>query len=156
MKAWEEVAPEPLTFEIRGKTYTIPELGYKAMLTIQAIKAGKPSDLDEAEAVESWRLVMGSTWDEMVADNVPAEPLMRAGLATLAFFQHGPETAEQIWEKGVDPKAILAALAAQIEPPKQSSTDAANATRSRASSNGTSSRPASPRKSRAKASRTAT
>lgn len=143
MKSWEEIA-DPLVFPIGGKEYVIPELGYRDMLTIQKIRAGQSSELDGKTPEESWRLVMGTAWDEMVADNVPAEAIARAGLATLAFFEAGRESAEAIWENGVDPKAILAALSTGRQP--QSSTAAANATPSAAPTSGTSSRPAGSKK----------
>ena len=141
MKSWEEIA-DTLSFPIGGKVYTIPELGYAEMLTIQKVKAGEPTELDGQPADASWRLVMGSAWDEMVADNVPGEALARAGLATLAFFEAGREAAEAIWEKGIDPKAMLAAIERLTERQKHSSTDAESTTRSTASTSPTSSRPA--------------
>lgn len=141
MKSWEEIA-DPLVFTIRGKAYEVPELGYRDMLTIQKIRAGQPSELDGMDAAESWRLVMGPAWDAMVADNVPGEAIARAGLATLAFFEAGRDAAEAIWENGIDPKAVLAALGLQTGQQPQNSTAGASATPSRAPSSGTSSRPA--------------
>lgn len=148
MKSWEDVAPEPLSFPIGGKTYTIPELPYTSMLTLQKIRAGESTEFDNAEPDDSWRLVMGSAWDEMVADNVPGEALGRAGLATLAYFEQGIETAEAIWESGVDPKALAAAILSRSAPNQPSSTDEENAIPSPASSTGTSSPTSSSRRSR--------
>lgn len=153
MKSWDEIRPDLLAFPIGGKVYTIPELPYQAMLTIEKIKAGQPTELDDADAVDTWRLVMGDAYDQMVADNVPGEALTRAGLATLTYFEMGREAAEAIWENGIDPKALAAAIQSRTEPQPPSSTDAANATPSPASTNTTSSRPTSSRKPRAKASR---
>ena len=153
MKAWEDIAPEPLSFPVKGKVYTIPELDYRTMLTIQKIRAGQATELDGADAAESWRLVMGAAFDEMVADGVSAEALSRAGLATLAFFEHGREMAELIWEQGIDPKAVLEALAANAPRTTSSSTAAANETPSPAPSSGTSSPKAASKKRTAKGSR---
>jgi len=148
MKSWEDIAPEPLTFPIRGKSYTVPELSYTAMLTIQKVKAGEASELDGMDADDTWRLVMGDAWDQMVADNVPAEAIGRAGLAALAFFEVGREAAEAIWENGVDPKAMAAAILARTEPQQPTSTGAETETPSPASSSGTSSPKSSSKRSR--------
>lgn len=150
MKSWEDVAPDEWAFEIRGKRYAVPELDYRAMLTVQKIKAGEATELDDAKPEDSWRLIMGSTWDEMVADNLPAEAMSRAGLATLAYFEQGREVAEAIWENGIDPKALAAAILARIEPQKQPSTAEEPVTRSRASMTGTTFPPTSSKKPRAK------
>jgi hypothetical protein len=154
MKSWDDIRPDPLTFPIGGKVYTVPELPYTAMLTIQRAKAGESTELDDMTAEDTWRIVMGATWDEMVADNVPAEAISRAGLATLAYFEMGVEAAEAIWEHGIDPKAIAAAMTVRASLSEQSSTDEASATPQPARLSGTSSRPSSSKKSsRAKGSR---
>ena len=72
----------------------------------------------------------------------------RAGLATLAYFEVGREAAEAIWENGVDPKAMAAAILARSEPHEPSSTEEASETPKRASSSGTSSRTSSSKRSR--------
>ena len=146
MKAWESVRPDLLAFPIGEKVYEVPPMPYQSMLAIMNAKAGKPSALDDAEGDALWRLLMSTAYDEMVADNVPGEALTRAGYAALAFFEAGTEAAEQIWESGVDPKALKAALLAQVEQSKPTSTAVARKTPSRASGRGTSSRPAGPKK----------
>jgi hypothetical protein len=148
VKSWEDVAPEPLTFPIGGKNYTIPELDYRAMLTLQKIRAGESTEYDDAPAEVTWRLVMGTAWDEMTADNVPGEAIGRAGLATLAYFEQGPDVAEAIWESGVDPKALAAAILSRNAPTRPTSTDEASETPSPASSSGTSSPTTSSKRSR--------
>jgi hypothetical protein len=147
VKSWEDVAPEEWAFDIRGKRYVVPELPYTAMLTVQKIKAGEATELDDAKPEDSWRLIMGSAWDEMAADNLPAEAMSRAGLATLAYFEQGRPVAEAIWENGIDPKALAAAIQERTEPQKQPNTESENPTRSRASMQTTSSRPNSSKKS---------
>lgn len=154
MKPWEEVASDPLAFPIRGKNYTVPEMPYDDWLTIQQIQSGKVTEL-EGPAEETWRLVLGSAWDEMVADNVPAEALSRAGLAALTFVQFGREMAESVWEAGLDPKAVAAAI---VERQSSTSTSTASApeTPSLDSSTPTTSRKGSSRKKRGNASLSAT
>lgn len=146
MKSWDDIRPEPLVFEIGPKKYEIPELDYRSMLTIHKVKAGEATELDDMTAEDTWRIVMGPTWDEMVADNVPAEAISRAGLATLTYFEMGREAAEAIWENGIDPKAVAAAILSRAEQKPPSSTGEATVTRSPARMTGTSSRPASSKK----------
>lgn len=148
MKAWEDTDRDRLEFPIGGKTYVIPELPYQAMLTLEKAKAGEKTYLDDAPPEETWRIVMGHVYDDMVTDNVPGEALMRAGLAALAFFEFGREVAEAVWETGIDPKALSAAIQAQAQGREGStpspSSGAASSTRKRASSSGTTSRRATP------------
>ena len=140
-------------FPIGGKEYVIPELGYTEFLLMQKIRTGEtPPEIEGMDAVESWRLAMGTAWDDMTADNVPGEAIARAGLATLAFFEVGREAAEAIWENGIDPKAMAASILAKIGQSLPNDTGAANVTPSAASTSGTNSRPTGRRKARAKAS----
>ena len=151
MKSWEDVAPERLAFPIGGKVYTIPELDYRSMLTVQKVKAGEPSELDGMPPEDTWRLIMGEAWDQMIADNLPAEAIGRAGLATLVYYEQGREAAEAVWEHGLDPKALAVAIEARTEPSRPSSTAEESKTHTPASTSGTSSRPAGSKKTTKKA-----
>lgn len=102
-KAYEEFAAGPLRLPIGGKTYEIPEVSYEAGLMLQKVTAGDAPDLD---ADGQWRLLMGSAYDEMRADNVPAKALARAIMACLVDYRMGRDAAEQAWEVGLDPEAI--------------------------------------------------
>lgn len=149
MKAWEEVQVEPLAFPIRGKVYTVPELGYQAWLTIQKIRRGEDTPLDGQDADQTWSLVLGPVWAEMQADDVPIEAMSRAGLAALADIELGRETAEQVWESGLDPKAVaegILARAQRMSPSTSTSTESASGTRSPASTSRTTSRKGSSKK----------
>jgi hypothetical protein len=153
LKPYEEFAQEPLTFPIGGKLYITPPLGFLDGLRLQRVIAGEDHSLDDKPAEEVWRLILGPTWDEMVADNVPLEAMNRAGMAALADFQFGRTIAETVWESGVDPEALAAAAtaAASKDSKPSPSTDAASSTRSPASSSPTTSLKATKRTSRAKA-----
>lgn len=144
LKAYEEFAEEPLAFPIAGKTYTVPTVSFRDGIKLQRVLSGEDKSLNDAPAEEAWRLVLGAAYDEMVADNVPMEALSRAGLAALSDFQFGRESAERVWESGLDPKALQAALAAAEKPSPASkrsrSTASATRTRKRASSPSTTSR----------------
>src|SRR5690348_8444065 len=145
LKAYEEFAQEPLTFPISGKSYVVPPLGFTDGIRLQRVLAGEDESLNNAPAEDGWRLVLGSAFDEMVADKVPLEAIARAGFTAMTDFQFGREQAERVWEAGLDPKALAEAVTAAREAldkdsTPSSSTGAASGTRKRASSTGTSSR----------------
>ena len=136
-KAYEDFAPDPIEFTIRGKTYVVPEVGYLDGLRLQAIERGDESEKDTA-AEEQIRLLMGGAFDQMKADNLPPRAINRAFLACLTDYRTGNrELAEQVWESGIDPKAIAAALAAK----GSTSTGEASTTQKPASTTGTTSTP---------------
>lgn len=143
LKAYEDFAPEPLAFPIRGKTYTAPPVNMADGIRLQQVIAGKDDTLKDAEPDVLWRLVMGPAWDEMLADKVPIEAASRAALAALTDFQYGREMAERVWESGLSPEALAAPEAASSKPSRASrrstSTGGARKTRSRASTTGTTS-----------------
>ena len=144
LKAFEDFAPEPLAFPIRGKTYTAPPVGMAEGIRLQQIVSGKDDSLTDAAPDALWRLVMGSAWDEMLADNVPAEAASRAAFAALTDFQFGREMAERVWESGLSPEALAAREAASSSQPapdstRSKSTGGARKTRKRASTTGTTS-----------------
>lgn len=141
LKAYEEFAEEPLAFPIGGKTYTMPRLTYQQGIRLTRIFSGEDHSLDGQPVEEGWKLVMGASWDEMAADDVPLDAMSRAGLAAVADFQFGRAAAELVWESNISPEALAAATAANRKERRatQRSTGAARKTRSRASSSGTSS-----------------
>lgn len=158
LKPYEEFAQEPLAFPIGGKTYTVPPLGYIDGIRLSRVFAGEDKSLDDAPPEEGWRLVLGSAFDEMVADKVPMEALARAGFTAMTDFQYGRQQAERVWESGLDPKALAAAMKQAAEQVAasmaSSSTAAARRTRSRASTTGTTS-PKATKRTQAKAAKSA-
>lgn len=114
LKAYEEFATEQLAFPIGGKVYTVPRMPFNDGVKLTALLAGTEEATDN-EAL--WRLCLGSVFDDMKADQVPAEAFARAGFAALADFRYGREWAEKVWEFGLDPKALAAAIAATIPQP---------------------------------------
>ena len=140
LKAYEEFAEEPLTFPIGGKRYTVPPLGFRDGIRLQRIIAGEDHSLDNAPAEDGWKLVLGTAWDEMVADDVPIEALSRAGLTAVADFQFDRAAAERVWEAQISPEALAAAVAANRKQRRATHSKRAVAgakTRSRASTSGT-------------------
>lgn len=112
LKAYEDFATEPLAFPVGGKLYTVPPIGVQEGIRLEQIIAGK-IEMEGEPADVLWKLAMGSAWDEMLADNVPSEACARAGLAAVADFQFGRETAEAAWEAGGDPNLLAAHVAAK-------------------------------------------
>lgn len=141
LKAYEEFAKEPLGFPIAGKVYTVPALGFTDGILLQRIVAGEQTAFTDAPVEDGWKLVLGSAFDDMVTDKVPMEAIARAGFAAMADFQFGREAAERVWESGLDPKALAAAVTATArqDSPRSSSSDEVSVTPSPASSTGTTS-----------------
>ena len=106
-KAWEECDRDLPVFPIGGKTYEPPELPAKFS---EAIMRGDASGFEDDER-SMWQIVLGDTYDQMVADGVSGDAIARAGFAVLAFAIHGRDAAERVWNSGV----ALETLAAQYE-----------------------------------------
>jgi len=140
-------ATPPLAFPINGKTYTLAPLGIEAGIRLAAAIVGKDDELNDLSGSALWRLVLGTVWDDMIADGVPLEAATRAGLAALADHQQGRAFAEVIWETGADPKALEKYLTEQLTPNRATrrspSTAKATTTRKPVSTSGTTSRPKS-------------
>jgi len=153
LKAFEQVAPEPLIFPVGEHIYTIPPIGYLKGTRLSGMLNGTDHTMENELPDVLWEFVLGDVWKQMKADDAPLEAMNRVAFATLTDFQLGREAAEKVWESGIPPEALAAVQAAiqQTEQPKQSSTVAAPKTRSRASSSGTSSPRASTRKAAVKA-----
>jgi hypothetical protein len=141
LRAYEEIAPEPLAFPIGGKLYTVPPVGYVQGLRLtEMIQTGPDGDFKES-AEDVWRMVLGPAYDEMKADNVPGDALARAAFSALTDFQYGRDAAEAVWESGLDPKALSEAMTRKAAAKKPPAT-----TRSRSTASGTRTRkPASTR-----------
>lgn len=146
MKSWEDVAPEPLVFPIGGKEYTVPLVPYQVGIALLKAQAGEPSPLDDMSAEETYAWVLGDAFAQMVDDNVPGEAVSRAGFAVIADVQMGRDMATAIWEAGIAPKALLAAIASATS----TATASENGTRPRASTRRTTSRKGSSTKMTAK------
>jgi hypothetical protein len=155
-KAYEEFAAEPLAFEIKGKTYVVPELGIDAGLKFAGVFAGKDKSLDKAPIEDLFRLILGDMWDQMKTDAVPINAALRVGYSALADLQEGREAAEAVWESGFDPKALAEFAERKANPPKPASQPSSNTASARktppraATKRTTSPRVTQPRKSAAK------
>lgn len=153
LKAFEQVAPEPLIFPVKGKMYEIPPVGYLKGLRLSAMLAGTDKTMSAESPDVLWEFVLGDVWAQMKADDAPMEAMNRVAFATLTDFRFGREAAEKVWESGIPPEALAAIQAAiqATEQPKQPDMVAATKTSSRVSTSGTSSRKTSTRKATATA-----
>lgn len=110
---YETLASEPLAFPIGGKLYTVPPIEAPDGFRLSRIMRGEEPDILAGSVEPLWRLILGTVYDEMLADSVPIEALTRAGTTALADFQYGRKFAEITWETGGDPESIKAHLAAE-------------------------------------------
>jgi hypothetical protein len=105
-KDYSELA-DPLKLPINGKTYTVSAVGLADGIKLMAVFSGE-EDAPTIPDEEFNRILLGSAYEEMLADNVPGPAVVRAALTALADFQKGRATAEILWETGGDPKALTA------------------------------------------------
>lgn len=122
MKDFTEFIAGPLQVPIGGKLYTIPPIDITTGLLLR--RAMNPEDTDAIERLiggdtegdeldlAGYRRVLGSALDEMLADGVPWDAMDRAYLTAVTDHQRGRVIAEQVWEVGHDPKALLATVQA--------------------------------------------
>jgi hypothetical protein len=116
LSEYESLAAEPLVFPIQGKKYTLKPVNIPNGRLLSQIIEGKDKKLSALPAEELWKLALGDLWAEFEADGVPAAAAVRAGIAALADFRYGRDTAEAAWEAGADPKAIEKYLETKDQP----------------------------------------
>jgi hypothetical protein len=143
LSAYESFANENLVFPIGGKNYELKPVSIPNGIILQGLIAGKDEDLAEAPTSELWKLVLGDLYEEFIKDGVSAAALARAGLAAIAEYQYGRQTAIAAWEAGADPKALADYMERKFPTNRASrrstSTGGAKKTPSRASTKGTTS-----------------
>lgn len=133
----------PLELPVGGKTYTLPVVSAAdgARIRLATEKANAGDKEESISTVELERIVLGDVLNTMREDGLAPEEIDRVFYTGLADVQRGRQTAELIWEHGVDPKALQAATT----PPNRAArrktaktrTGAATTTKRPASTNGT-------------------
>lgn len=156
-KPWKMV---PLVLPAGDKEYTVQPVDYETGLSLLATGTSKSPIKRNTEDRELFKLVMGPAWDEMLADGQPYPVVFRAGMATVQYqtalvsgldCEQAVTLAEAVWESGLDPEAVAAALAAQQNQSgskgskPSTSTASARKTPSRGSTKRTNSRQTTPR-----------
>lgn len=133
-KNFDEVTT-PLVLPIGPKSYTIPSIGVADGIKLAANI--KPDSKEPPMTNEEFRhLVLGTAYDEMIADNAPSLAVALAAQTALVDYQTGRAAAEIFWETGGDPKGMTQLLDEAKEALVQAATTppgAANTTKRRAS-----------------------
>lgn len=140
-KDYSELA-DPLKLPINGKVYTIDAVGLADGIKLTAALSGE-EDAPTIPDAEFNRILLGSAYEEMLADNVPGPAVVRASLTALADFQKGRATAEILWETGGNPKALTAWVEANSNRAQRRAKTAASTTPRRASGSSRKKTPAS-------------
>lgn len=83
-------------------SYEIPPVTAENGAKFRVEQAGGRS----IEGEEYYRMFLGEAYDEMIADGVDDQFVMRAAFTALADHQAGRAVAAIVWETGGDPKAV--------------------------------------------------
>lgn len=158
-EALDELLDDSLELPVKGRdgktrTYRIPSPSAEDGLRIQRIAAlatrlmdgGEAPDtqlLDDQEELDLIRDALGTADDEMQADGVDWAWRRHAGMTAVLWIVQGADTAGQYWRAAGDPTRIAPPnRAARRATAKKSGSAAVNGTPRRASTSGTSGRPA--------------
>lgn len=135
-----------LDLPIGEKTYSIPPITAAAGARLET-----GDDIADEEFVQ---LTLGTALEQLRADGIPKEAIVRAALTSLANHRDGRDVAIAMWETNALPERLAAYMAAsQNSPasPRSPSTATAGKTRSPAGTRATTSRQATqPRRKPAK------
>ncbi|MEV0445965.1 hypothetical protein AB0I84_31500 [Streptomyces spectabilis] len=148
-EALDELLDETLVLPIGGRHYTIPapsaEIGLRVQAIVQAAAvAASGGDINttvlgDADEVDLYRDVLGTAYEQMLADGITWPALKAAARTAVVWIVQDKATAERVWAAGGDPS--------RLTPPnrQQRRSDGANTTPHQGSTSGTSTRPARPR-----------
>lgn len=113
LRAWEDFDANLLRIPINGKVYTIPAVGIRTGALLNGALGEDEAAQAALSSPEAWyRAVLGSAYDEMLADDCPAPAVDRAALCAATDFRHGRVAALMAWEAGQSPEALAAIMAA--------------------------------------------
>jgi hypothetical protein len=129
----------PLVVPVRGKEYTLPAVSLTDGIKIHASR----TEAAPLDATELYRIILGDTHAQMLADNVPGDVIDRVFLTAYTDFTSGRDSAEEVWENGL-PKALREAAKEVL----MTLQDGASTTPPPASGNGTTSPKAQAKRSR--------
>ncbi|MEU7163142.1 hypothetical protein AB0A70_00580 [Streptomyces morookaense] len=146
-EALDELLDETLHLPIRGTVYTVPapsaEVGLRTQSLVHAAAVaadgGRVDDqvLTDAGERDLYADVLGTAYEQMVADGVPWPALKHAAITAMVWISQDKAAAERYWNSAGDPSRVAPNRAARRSP-----SAAASTTRSRGSTSGTSARPA--------------
>ncbi|MFI7315140.1 DUF7426 family protein [Streptomyces hygroscopicus] len=150
-EALDELFDDSLTLPFGDTEYVIPSPSAEDGLRIQKITSlaarlqagGEAVDttlLDDEEERDLLALCLGPVLDEMLSDGITWSRARHAGLTAMFWIVSGPEIAEKYWKTGGDP-SLMAPPNRETRRAKSGSA-AANSTKRRGSTSGTSGRKA--------------
>lgn len=148
-----------LELPVNGKVYRVAgpsaEDGLRiekvTTLAMQLVAGGEPDDaeaLDDDDERNLYRLCLGDTYDELLADRVSWVQLRHVALTALVWINSGTEQAGKFWSSAGNPETQAPNRAER----RAAGSAAAKPTRSRGSTSGTSRNPAGRPRQRAQAS----
>jgi hypothetical protein len=119
---WSEVAKDPLILPINGVRYEIPPLGYLDAIKVREAqertrKAVDGEDIAAADIQpfsdeDFYRMMLGSALLLMRENNVPQVAIVHAAAVAHTDATLGRQQALYVWERGLDPEALAADMAA--------------------------------------------
>lgn len=131
---------DQLIIPIGGIEYTLPLISAANAIKLMEARESKGEIPILNGDLYEWFL--GPAWEQMKANGVPTEAILRAAMTGLARHDRDLATAEVYWEAGTDPKAQAQYLESlKKSPTPQTSTAAASTTKRRTSTNGTKTNP---------------
>ncbi|UWM52070.1 hypothetical protein N0X72_25330 [Streptomyces carpaticus] len=152
--ALDDFLDESITLPIGGRTYVIPApsaaVGLRVQAMVQAAAAAadggriREEVLSDAAERDHYRDVLGTAYENLLADGVSWPALKHAALTAMVWITQDRATAERFWASA-DPKAGAPNRAARRQ---QDRSGGASTTRSAGSTSGTSGRPARRRRPR--------
>lgn len=112
----------PLVLSYGDTNYQVEPISYDDGLTLIAVMRGESTDIpNNAKNEDLFKLVMGGTWDTMRSARLPFPVMFRAGMAAtqyqMALINDQPsedavKAGAAMWESGISPEALAAAMAA--------------------------------------------
>jgi hypothetical protein len=105
---FNEFVSERLRLPLNGKWYEIPKPGIADALLIQRAIEEDSEALEQLyQGTRFHQAILGSAYQEMLADNADADFVARCALTAMADLQYGRIAAFRCWEEGRDPKAMV-------------------------------------------------
>lgn len=113
---WRDVRV-PLVLPINGTEYRVPPVSIETGALLKWSASDDPEVAADAKDrlgtdEEFYARILGSVYEQMIADDVPQLALDRAVATAVTDHQFGRVAAEMMWKSGGDPEALAAVLAA--------------------------------------------
>lgn len=101
----------PLELPVGGKVYIVPQLSAEAGLELQ--EQQKLPEKEQTQGLDSWRpLLTDAIFDEMVADGLTQQEIIRCALTVRVDSLFSRAAAEEFFGLGEIPKALVKAAEA--------------------------------------------